>query len=80
MRKPHCTEHVKSRFPDAINATTGTTDLFHAFTHIERTPEAVLEAGLGHATGIRAERKADKLQTESDQPSESRNRTSTWRY
>jgi hypothetical protein len=63
--------------PDAINATTGTTNLFHAFTHIERTPEAVLEAGLGHATGIRAERKANKLQTESDQPSESRNRTST---
>lgn len=63
--------------PDAVNATTGTTNLFHAFTHIERTPEAVLEAGLGHATGIRAERKA-KLQTESDQPSESsRNRTST---
>jgi hypothetical protein len=37
----------------------------------------VIAAGLGHATGIRAERKATKLQTESDQPLDSCNRTST---
>jgi hypothetical protein len=37
----------------------------------------VIEAGLGHETGIRAKCKATKLQMESDQPLESCNRTST---